>query len=59
MTWPAANTPSASISVHRCGSRSVSIVIVGAPTIIPPAKTVINSPAWAMLDVKIARDGRK
>lgn len=47
MTCPAAKTPKASISVSRLGSRSVSIAISGAPTIIPSAKTVINSPAWA------------
>jgi hypothetical protein len=49
MTCPAAKTPNASISVNRLGSRRVSIVISGAPTIIPTAKTVIISPAWATL----------
>src|SRR4051794_30650368 len=49
MTCPAARTPKASISVNRLGSRSVSIAISGAPTIIPTAKIVIINPAWATL----------
>ncbi len=46
---PTANTPSAAISVTRLGRRSVSIAISGAPTIIPSAKTVINSPVRAVV----------
>lgn len=49
MTCPTAKTPRASTSVSRLGSRSVSIAINGAPTIIPTAKTVISNPARATL----------
>jgi hypothetical protein len=52
MTCPTAKTPKASISVSRLGSRSVSIVISGAPTIIPSAKTMIDSPARATLTLR-------
>jgi hypothetical protein len=46
---PAANTARASTSVLRRGIRRVRSAIVGAPTIIPIAKTVMSSPAWATL----------
>jgi hypothetical protein len=48
-TCPAANTARAAISVTRAGIRRVSSAMVGEPTIIPTAKTVISSPAWATL----------
>src|SRR4051812_29056553 len=48
-TCPAANTARASSSVVRRDIRRVSIAIVGAPTIIPTANTVISSPASATL----------
>jgi hypothetical protein len=47
MMCPAANTSRARARVSRLGNRSVSSAIDGAPTIIPTAKTVIASPAWA------------
>jgi hypothetical protein len=48
-TCPTANTARANMSVTRRGIRRVSSAIVGEPTIIPAAKTVISSPAWATL----------
>ena len=54
MAWPTAKTSSAAVRVTRCGTRSVASAIVGAPTIMPIAKTVIARPAAAMLTEKSA-----
>ena len=45
--WPTTKMLSASTSVKRAESRAVAIVITGAPTIIPTAKTVMKDPTRA------------
>jgi hypothetical protein len=54
MTCPAANTASASTSVARGGSRSVANAMTDGPTIMPRAKAVTSSPAWATLTPRSA-----